>query len=335
MKKILFLTNIPAPYRTKFFNLLGKKVELTVLYEKAGEKNCDNTWYDNDFDNYQGIFMEKGILSYLRKNKYDYVFNCNYSSLNGIKLALYCKLHRIPLILEVDGGIAKKRNLIIDFLISKIMKLADYYFSTSVYTDEYFNYYHIKNNIYHYHFSSLTRSEISENKRVKHEGFNILAVGQMIHRKGFDLLLQATKEMNVNVTIIGGEPPIQLQSINPQAKFIKFLSKKELNKYYANADLFVLPSREEIWGLVLNEAISFNIPIISSDNCVAGKEFINNYQCGLLFANENVEDLKQKINEIILKKNYDDYVANCDKVNMNYNLEQMVADHYNFIRAKK
>lgn len=32
--KILWLTNIPSPYRVKFFNELGKKCELTVLFEK-------------------------------------------------------------------------------------------------------------------------------------------------------------------------------------------------------------------------------------------------------------------------------------------------------------
>ena len=40
--KVLFLTNIPSPYRNDFFNELGKKCDLTVLYEKktADDREC-------------------------------------------------------------------------------------------------------------------------------------------------------------------------------------------------------------------------------------------------------------------------------------------------------
>lgn len=34
MMKILWLTNIPSPYRVKFFNELGTKCDLTVVFEK-------------------------------------------------------------------------------------------------------------------------------------------------------------------------------------------------------------------------------------------------------------------------------------------------------------
>ena len=36
MKKILFITNIPAPYRIDFYNELGKYFDLTVLFEAKG-----------------------------------------------------------------------------------------------------------------------------------------------------------------------------------------------------------------------------------------------------------------------------------------------------------
>lgn len=37
--KILFLTNVPSPYRVAFFNELGKHCELTVLFEKRLRMN--------------------------------------------------------------------------------------------------------------------------------------------------------------------------------------------------------------------------------------------------------------------------------------------------------
>ena len=42
--KILFLTNIPSPYRVDFFNELGKLAELTVLFETAASDERDSSW---------------------------------------------------------------------------------------------------------------------------------------------------------------------------------------------------------------------------------------------------------------------------------------------------
>ena len=41
MKKVLFVTNIPSPYRVDFYNQLGKFVDLTVIFEATGAKNLE------------------------------------------------------------------------------------------------------------------------------------------------------------------------------------------------------------------------------------------------------------------------------------------------------
>ena len=51
-------------------------------------------------------------------------------------------------------------------------------------------------------------------------------------------------------------------------------SHESLNNYYKAADLFVLPTREDVWGLVVNEALSNGVPVITSDQCGAGLELI-------------------------------------------------------------
>ena len=49
MKKILWLTNIPSPYRVAFFNELGKQCSLTVLFEKASSDVRDDDWKNYSF----------------------------------------------------------------------------------------------------------------------------------------------------------------------------------------------------------------------------------------------------------------------------------------------
>jgi glycosyltransferase involved in cell wall biosynthesis len=41
------------------------------------------------------------------------------------------------------------------------------------------------------------------------------------------------------------------------------------------ADLFVLPTRFDIWGLVINEAMACGLPIVTTDQCLAGVELVN------------------------------------------------------------
>lgn len=60
MKKALFLTNIPVPYRMDFFNELGKYVDLTVVFERTHAKTREDSWLESECKNFQGIFM-KGI----------------------------------------------------------------------------------------------------------------------------------------------------------------------------------------------------------------------------------------------------------------------------------
>lgn len=56
--RVLFLTNIPSPYRVNFFNELGKYVELTVLFEIGTSTERDDSWKKYQFDNFKGIVME-------------------------------------------------------------------------------------------------------------------------------------------------------------------------------------------------------------------------------------------------------------------------------------
>ena len=55
---------------------------------------------------------------------------------------------------------------------------------------------------------------------------------------------------------------------------IEFLPKEKVYVYYLAANLFVLPTREDIWGLVINEAMACALPVVSSDRCIAALEMV-------------------------------------------------------------
>ena len=69
---------------------------------------------------------------------------------------------------------------------------------------------------------------------------------------------------------------------NPNVVFCGFKTGRELASYYKIADCFVLPTREDIWGLVVNEAISFGLPVVSTYRCGSALEIIKNDTFGEL-----------------------------------------------------
>ena len=114
MKKILYTTNVPAPYRTDFFNMLGKKFDLTVTYDEPLNgpewKERNNKWFSNKFVNFKGIFIKHhrffkyyysfDVIKMIKKNKFDCIIIGGYSSLTSLITMIYLKTHKIKFILN-------------------------------------------------------------------------------------------------------------------------------------------------------------------------------------------------------------------------------------------
>lgn len=132
-----------------------------------------------------------------------------------------------------------------------------------------------------------------------------LAVGRFTHRhKGFDLLIQAFRlfaEKNKDWTLdIVGEGPeeklyremIAEYDLGERIHLHPFTS--DIQRYYSAAQVFVLSSRWEGFGLVLVEAMSHGLPVIASDLPVC-QEIMGNF--ALYFKNGDSEALAQKMEE--------------------------------------
>ena len=169
----------------------------------------------------------------------------------------------------------------------------------------------------------------------------VLFVGQMIHRKGIDILLKAAQELpdNVAVVLVGSEPTKEYLDMRKKLNlknvyFVGFKVKDKLAEYYAAADLFVMPTREDIWGLVINEAMSYGLPIVSTDRCVAALELVENNVNGLIVPVENSVALAKGIIKVL----------NSDMIEMgqrsrlkiqNYTIEKMVEAHMSFFQRRE
>lgn len=359
--KVLFLTNIPVPYRVDFYNELGKYCDLTVVFEAKRVEGINFNWNDDKIDNFNAVFLNDGnideskidtkIFKYIDKKKYDIIVATNYSYRTEMAAILYMKFKKIPYFMETDGGIIKYgentlKRLYKNFLVSG----AKGYFSPSKKSDEYLVYYGAKKDrIHRYSFTSLKNSDIindivslKEKQQLRKE-LNvpydkvILSVGQFIHRKGFDILLKACKSIdkNIGVYIVGGEPTKEYIDMKRKyglnnVFFEGFKTKEELAEYYKMADLFVLPTREDIWGLVINEAMAYGLPVVTTDNCIAGLELIDDSN-GAIVPVEDVNSLADVINSRDFSE--------CGKISLDkirkYTIECMVSEHLEVFESVK
>jgi len=148
-------------------------------------------------------------------------------------------------------------------------------------TDEYFLKYGIaKNKIFRYNFTSLLQEDVLDYTSRQNKEITILSIGQFIYRKGFDLLIKGANLIKGKIIICGGEPTQEYLDLAKEYKadnveFLGFKTKEQLKEIYLKSDIFVLPTREDIWGLVINEAMNYSLPIVTTSACVAGVELLD------------------------------------------------------------
>jgi glycosyltransferase involved in cell wall biosynthesis len=105
----------------------------------------------------------------------------------------------------------------------------------------------------------------------------ILYVGRLEPEKGLDVLFEAVRDLEAEVVLvgIGGEEERLRGLAPPNVRFIGWLDRDDLVPWYAAADVFVLPSVSEPWGMVINEAAAAALPIVSTTAVGAAFELVD------------------------------------------------------------
>jgi len=358
MKRVLFLTNYPSPYRVHFFDELGKYMDVTVLYSDRVEdiKHRNAAWFEEGDHGFRAVpltpnfrigrrYLCFDVIPWLKK-KYETIVVCGYSSPTAVLAMAWLRLHRIPFCMEVDGGLIRRDSKLKHFVKKSLVCLANQWLSTGKHTTDYLVHYGAKEeNVTHYPFSSLYEKDIlekvptmDEKKAYRmmlgiEENHMILAIGQFIHRKGFDVLMQAAKDLDsdVGIYIVGGETTDEYRKLREElglynVHFLTFQKKERLALLYKAADLFVLPTREDIWGLVINEALAYGLPTITTDRCVAGLELIENGVNGYVVPVGDAKILAEKIRAVLSADREKMGEAALEKVRP-YTLENMARTH--------
>lgn len=366
--RVLYLTNIPAPYTVDFFNELGEKCDLTVAFEGVVSTERNNAWMNEQIKNFTPIYLKgkrvgadscfcPGILKVLKKRDWDVFVIGVYSTQTAMLAITYCKLHKIPFWIEVDGGLihsdSKLRYKLKHWLISS----ADAWLSSGEATTRYLTHYGaLPEKCFQYSFTSLRTRDLERAAAVKRtprsalreklgmgENVIVLSVGRFSYKggygKGYDVLMRAAEMLDTNIGfyIVGDEPTGEFVRWKQEkhldnVHFVGFKSKESLGEYYAAADVFVLMTISDVWGLVINEAMSFALPIITTDQCVAGLELVKDGENGFIVPVGDTSSLVQRISDMLdspeeMKK----LGENSLRVIQDYTIEHMAEEHMKYM----
>ena len=130
-------------------------------------------------------------------------------------------------------------------------------------------------------------------------------IGYFRKPKGIQLLIKAFKKITIRDTalILAGAGPYEkeLRRIAEKDKrifFIGYVDGQKKSTIYSLATVFVLPTFHDAWGLVINEALYFGVPVITT-TAAGGSQIIINGKNGFVVPPEDENALKRSIETLL------------------------------------
>jgi glycosyltransferase involved in cell wall biosynthesis len=145
-------------------------------------------------------------------------------------------------------------------------------------------------------------------RRVRDDGTVVfLFCGQMIARKGVDILLAAFQRLarSARLLLVGREAelPALLAALPADARsritYAGFQAPEDLPRFFSQADVFILPSRYDGWGVVVNQALGAGLPIICSDLVGAGHDLVEDEVNGAKFHAGDADALAAQMERLV------------------------------------
>jgi glycosyltransferase involved in cell wall biosynthesis len=321
--RLSFVTILPSPYQRDLFAALAQReeIDLRVYYLEAAAP--DSPWPQKALTEYEsiipGICLARGTLRVhinwrlpeLRDS--DLVVLSSFTSVTGQWLMRFA-LRRTPWLFwgeRIRSSRGLKR-IVQEALLAPLARAKGIVGIGKMAKADYQRRFpHLAHCSIPYHcdlrsFFAIHREDRSDRP------ITFLFCGQIIERKGADLLLAAfdglvRQGIDVRMLLVGREAdlPRFLAKVSDAGRsrisYEGFQDPDVLDLYFAKADIFVLPSRHDGWGVVVNQAMAAGMPIISTDAVGAGQDLIEPEWNGILVPANSMEALHLAMKELALR----------------------------------
>jgi glycosyltransferase involved in cell wall biosynthesis len=307
--RVAFVSVLPSPYQRDLFGALASRDELDLQVFYLERTTPDSPWPETSLRPFESILPgfclpAGGVRTHFNVppglGKFDLVV------LNSLMAATAQWLMRVQLryrkwvfwgerLRGTTGGFRRKTHGALCSVLKNATAIAAVGTRAKTDYERRFPGVPVYNIPYHCNLERFQNA--AAEKRESGPAPIFLFCGQMIARKGIDLLLKAfitlvSEHPAVRLLLIGREAelPLLLETLPPEVgdriEYAGFQAPADLPRFFARGDIFVLPSRYDGWGVVVNQAIGAGLPIICSDEVGAGYDLVSPGVNGERFSDE-------------------------------------------------
>jgi glycosyltransferase involved in cell wall biosynthesis len=317
--RILFLTNLPAPYRMSLFNALSKDFEVTVGF--TGGADGGRQWQLPERSQLKFNVLDSGRLIGLGKLKFPFprkgirrhIRESNLVVVGGWSSLVYIYGLLLAKRLDIRSAVwfestlqsSLSQSSFLKKFKARIFSLGAFVLTPGESSSE---------AVTNYSSNEAPVVQISnpvEDVFIPRSANNVsdsgprgvtkyLYFGRLLSWKCVDQLIHAFSNLpddNVSLTIIGTGPELMklkqlahLSNKSDRIEFREMVPYTEALSIYSKYDVLVLPSNREVWGLVVPEALLTGLTVVAADSVGCVKSF-KEVERLLLFETNSVESL--------------------------------------------
>jgi glycosyltransferase involved in cell wall biosynthesis len=278
-----------------------------------------------------GVFfrlINPAIVRELYNKRYDFLIVHGYEHFTKWIAFATAVLCGTKIILRGESNSLNKRTLLVRVVKRIILRLLFYFIHAAIYIGHanrtyyleyglpekklFFAPYIVDNTFFQNEHKKLSprRRELRERVGVNDERPLILFAGKLLEKKQPIFLLKAyqkvREETNCALVFAGDgilrEEILKIVSAEkiPDVTITGFLNQSQISEAYTLADIFVLPSYNEPWGVVVNEAMNFGLPVIVTENVGCAPDLVQEGQNGWVVGVGDLDTLSGKIKEMVI-----------------------------------
>ena len=313
MTRVALLTEIPAPYRIPLFNALAERVDLRVLFLR--ERNPDRP-FDLHRDELRfawevlpGLDMTLGgrwlILNtsvVRRLRPADAVVLGGWNQLAFLEATAWSRLRHIPLLVWVESTRADARGGRLEGAKRMLLRAADGFLVPGTAAREYLEGLGVAPERITVAPNAVDASIFGAARRARGDGpCRIVVVARLSPEKGVDVLLRAVEALPVEVIVAGAGPqePLLRRLAGPNVTFLGNVDRDALPQVYVDADIAVVPSRSDTWGMALNEAALAGLPLVASSVVGGARELVEEGANGFLVPPDDPAALREALRRLV------------------------------------
>lgn len=299
---ILIITNLPSFYKINLYNRIAKYKRIYVIYtgDTAEQRNADffngEMNYDYFFLGANPFYRIKHTIQLIINNKYTELVLGGWDSFPLWLGAFLSPKRKNALVVEssyLESSTKGLKGLIKRLFLSRISKVYASGRAQRKITDSlgFKGKTVVTKGVGVFNYIPQPSFEFRDQVR------NYIYVGRLVPVKNLELLVRVFNDLpDLNLTIVGFGPDEKfLRSIaKNNITFLGPINNNKLSGIYRQHDVFVLPSRSEPWGLVVEEALNNGLPVIVSDRVGCAEEIVNEGN-GLVFRWNDPDSLKEAI----------------------------------------